>query len=286
MAFLKKLEPDRLLSQFRSHAGLEPKAEKYGGWESSGLAGHSLGHYLSACALHYAATKDPEMLNRVNYIVDELSLCQEARKTGYVGAIPNEDSVFLEVSKGNIRSRGFDLNGAWAPWYTIHKIMAGLMDVYMYCGNEKALLVNKGIADWTEDILKDLNYEQLQKMLRCEYGGMNEALANLYGVTGKPEHLKLSLMFNDDLVFDGYDQDAWVRAQRYQERSWPDLVRAWRTYNRQLADVVSGMAPQDLARPRPGSTADGFAESRAFSIVPTCSYRASRTSLMPSIAVA
>lgn len=58
-------------------------------------------------------------------------------------------------------------------------------------------------------------------------------------------------VLQDDLVFDGYDQDAWVRAQRYQERSWPDLVRAWRTYNRQLADIVSGIAPQDLARPRP-----------------------------------
>src|SRR5215213_2134144 len=107
--YLLKIEPDRLLADFRSHSGLKPKGERYGGWESSGLAGHTAGHYLSALALHYASTSDPEFLKRCNYIVDELYECQVARKTGYVGAIPKEDSMWAEVSKGNIRSRGFDL---------------------------------------------------------------------------------------------------------------------------------------------------------------------------------
>ncbi|MBD0367559.1 MAG: glycoside hydrolase family 127 protein, partial [Flavisolibacter sp.] len=123
--YLLKIEPDRLLSDFRSHAGLTPKALRYSGWESSGLAGHTLGHYLSALSLHYAHSGDEEFRRRVNYIVDELAETQQARKTGYIGAIPKEDSVWAEVAKGNIRSRGFDLNGAWSPWYTVHKIMAG-----------------------------------------------------------------------------------------------------------------------------------------------------------------
>ncbi len=200
--YLLVIEPDRLLSQFRSHSGLKPKADKYGGWESLGLAGHTLGHYLSACALQYAATGDTKYRERVEYIVNELEECQRARKTGYIGAIPREDSVFLEVSKGNIRSRGFDLNGSWSPWYTIHKVMAGLLDAYLYCDNDKALAINKGIADWADGVLKDLNDEQLQKMLLCEYGGMNEALANTYAFTGEKKYLDLSYKFHDKRLLD------------------------------------------------------------------------------------
>src|SRR6185312_8969265 len=99
--YLIEIQPDRLLSEFRAHAGLEPKAPKYGGWESSGLAGHTLGHYLSACSMEYASTGDTAFLHRVTYIVDELAVCQAARSkvpapgmlsmSGYVGAIPHED---------------------------------------------------------------------------------------------------------------------------------------------------------------------------------------------------
>lgn len=200
--YLLMLEPDRLLSQFKTHSGLKPKAERYAGWESSGLAGHTLGHYLSACALHYAATADQEFLDRVNYIVSELKECQKARKTGYIGAIPKEDTVFLEVSQGNIRSRGFDLNGAWSPWYTIHKVMAGLLDAYLYCDNEDALDITQGMADWAVQILKDLSNEQIQKMLVCEYGGMNEVLVNLYALTGDKKYLALSYKFHDNRILD------------------------------------------------------------------------------------
>ncbi len=92
--------------------------------------------------MQYAATGNKEFLRRVNYMVEELDECQKARKTGYLGAIPKEDSVWAEVEKGNITSRGFDLNGAWSPWYTVHKIMAGLLDAWLYCDNAKALEIN------------------------------------------------------------------------------------------------------------------------------------------------
>jgi DUF1680 family protein len=200
--YLLQVAPDRLLSDFRVHSGLEPKGKKYGGWESSGLAGHTLGHYLSACAMEYASTGDERYLQRVNYIVDELAVCQAARRTGYVGAIPREDSVWMEVAAGRIRSRGFDLNGAWSPWYTVHKVMAGLLDAYLYCDNAKAVQVEKGMADWTGTVVNHLNDSLLQKMLACEYGGMNEVLVNTYAITGDKKYLDLSYRFHDRRILD------------------------------------------------------------------------------------
>ena len=222
--YLLKLDPDRLLSQFRTHSGLKPKAERYGGWESEGLAGHTLGHYLSACAMEYSVSKNPELLKRVNYIVDELEECQRARKTGYVGAIPREDSVFLEVSQGNIRSRGFDLNGAWSPWYTIHKVMAGLLDAYLYGNNQKALAIEQKMADWTGNILKNLSDEQIQKMLLCEYGGMNEVLVNTYAFTNNKKYLELSYKFHDRVVLDSLSNGVDILPGRHSNTQIPKVI--------------------------------------------------------------
>jgi DUF1680 family protein len=122
-AYLLVIEPDRLLYRFYQNAGLPTKGKIYGGWESEGLSGHTLGHYLSACAMFYSNTGNIEFKNRVDHIVSELARCQQARKTGYVGAIPNEDTLWAKVSRGEIRSGGFDLNGAWSPWYTVHKVL-------------------------------------------------------------------------------------------------------------------------------------------------------------------
>ncbi|WP_276371385.1 beta-L-arabinofuranosidase domain-containing protein [Chryseolinea sp. H1M3-3] len=228
--YLLLIEPDRLLSQFRTHSGLKPKAQKYGGWESEGLAGHTLGHYLSACAMEYAVSKNPEFLKRVNYIVDELEECQRARKTGYIGAIPREDSVFLEVSQGDIRSRGFDLNGAWSPWYTIHKVMAGLLDAYLYCNNQKALLIEQRMADWTGDVLRKLNDDQIQKMLLCEYGGMNEVLVNTYAFTNNKKYLDLSYKFHDRVVLDSLAKGVDILSGRHSNTQIPKVIGTVRRY--------------------------------------------------------
>jgi DUF1680 family protein len=228
--YLLMIEPDRLLSQFRTHSGLKPKAEKYGGWESDGLAGHTLGHYLSACALEYSVSGNQEFLKRVNYIVDQLQECQVARKTGYVGAIPREDSVFMEVSQGQIRSRGFDLNGSWSPWYTIHKVMAGLLDAYLYCDNQKALAIEQGMADWTENTLKNLNDEQIQKMLLCEYGGMNEVLVNTYAFTNNKKYLELSYKFHDRVVLDSLAHRVDILPGRHSNTQIPKVIGTVRRY--------------------------------------------------------
>ena len=199
-AYLLELEPNRLLHRFYKNAGLPTKGDVYGGWESEGLSGHTLGHYLSACAMFYVTSGNQEFKKRTDYIVDELERCQQARKTGYVGAIPNEDTLFNKLSRGVIKSGGFDLNGGWSPWYTVHKVMSGLVDAYLYCDNKKALQIVINMADWTGKTVNNLTEEQRLKMLNCEYGGMNDVLVNIYSITGNKKYLELSRKFNDEFV--------------------------------------------------------------------------------------
>ncbi|MFY0624868.1 MAG: glycoside hydrolase family 127 protein [Reichenbachiella sp.] len=196
------LEPDRLLHRYLLYAGLKPKGEIYGGWESRGISGHSLGHYMSACALMYASTGDERFKQRVDYIVDELKSCQIARKTGYIGAIPDEDKVWNEIAAGDIRSQGFDLNGLWVPWYTQHKLLAGLIDSYKYTDNLLALDIAVKFTDWIDDKFSNLSDAQFQQMLACEFGGMNDALAQLYEITGAATYLDMANRFYHRSVMD------------------------------------------------------------------------------------
>ncbi|MCJ8209732.1 glycoside hydrolase family 127 protein [Mucilaginibacter sp. RS28] len=228
--YLLSIEPDRLLSGFRSHSGLKPKGALYEGWESSGLAGHTLGHYLSAISMLYASSHNPAVLERVNYIVDELSECQQARKTGYIGAIPKEDTIWAEVAKGDIRSRGFDLNGGWSPWYTVHKVFAGLLDAYLYTNNTKALLIAQKLADWTQQTLKNLDDEQIQKMLLCEYGGMAETLVNLYAITGEKKYMDLSYKFYDKRILDPLANRQDVLPGKHSNTQIPKIIASARRF--------------------------------------------------------
>lgn len=200
--YLLMLEPDRLLHRFRLYAGLQPKAPAYGGWESMGVSGHTLGHYLSACSMQYASSGDDAFRKRVDYIVAELAQCQQKHGNGYVSAIPEGERIFREVSEGNIRTQPFDLNGGWVPWYTMHKLFAGLIDAFVHCGNEQALTVAKGLGDWAYRTTSRLSEEQWQQMLACEHGGMNEAMANLYALTGDEKYLQVARKFYHRAVLD------------------------------------------------------------------------------------
>jgi len=228
--YLLQLEPDRLLHRFRLFAGLTPKAPIYGGWESETLSGHTLGHYLSACAMYYAATGDVRFKEKTDYVVEELALCQAARKTGYVGSIPREDSVWHEVSKGNIRSAGFDLNGLWSPWYTLHKVFSGLMDAYLYVNNKQAKEVVIKFADWADHITAGLNDEQLQKMLACEFGGMNEALLNVYAITGNKKYLEVADRFYHKAIMDPLANQQDQLSGKHSNTQIPKIIGAARRY--------------------------------------------------------
>ncbi|CAM4077967.1 glycoside hydrolase family 127 protein [Paenibacillus alkaliterrae] len=200
--YLLQLEPDRLLARFREYAGFEVKAPQYEGWEAMSLSGHTLGHYLSACSMLYASLEDIRFKERVDYIVDELEICQNGHGDGYVSGIPRGREIFLEVASGDIRSKGFDLNGGWAPLYTIHKLLAGLRDALRLAGNVKALQVAVKLADWLDGIFAKLTDNQMEEMMICEFGGMNEVLADLYADTGEVKYLRLAERFWHKLVLD------------------------------------------------------------------------------------
>jgi len=224
-------EPDRLLSKFYSEAGLKPKAGHYMGWENETLAGHSLGHYLSACSMMYQTTGDSRFLERVNYITEELKKIQDADGDGYLGAFPDGKKVFeTEVAKGNIRSQGFDLNGIWAPFYTHHKIMAGLRDAYQLCGNRTALEVEKRFAGWIGSIVTPLTGEQVQEMLRCEHGGISETLADLYADTGDEKYLEISGIFYQESILDPLKQGVDVLPGKHCNTNIPKLISLARLY--------------------------------------------------------
>lgn len=222
--YLLSLEADRLLAWFRKEAGLEPKAENYGGWEARGIAGHSLGHYLTGCALAYASTGDDEFMKRVNYVVDELAECQAANGDGYLAAIPEGRQAYEEVSRGNIRSGGFDLNGIWVPNYTEHKVLAGLRDAYRLCDSQKALEVERGLADWFEKIHEGLTDEQMQRVLACEHGGINETFADLYADTGDERYLALARKFHHKAILDPLAQGQDILPGKHANTQIPKLV--------------------------------------------------------------
>ena len=192
--YLHSLPPDRLLHTFRVNAGIASSAQPLGGWEAPDceLRGHYAGgHYLSACALMYASTGDEDLKKNATTVVAELGKCQTALKSGYLSAFPIE---FFD----RLRER----QRVWAPFYTIHKIMAGLLDMYVYCGNEQALDMVQKMADWTAGYTGSFSYEHMQRVLGTEYGGMGEVLSNIYAVTGKEYYLEVAQRFDKKLFFD------------------------------------------------------------------------------------
>jgi len=224
-------EPDRLISRFYDEAGLKPKADHYMGWENESLAGHTLGHYLSACSMMYQTTGDKRFHERVNYIVDELKLLQDSDGSGYIGAFPKGKMIFEdEVAKGEIRAKGFDLNGIWSPFYTHHKVMAGLRDAYRYCGNETALNVERKFADWVGSIMAPLSEAQIQEVLKCEYGGMNETLADLYADTKDEKYLRLSELFYDKAILDSLKAGKDILPRKHANTIIPKLTGLSRIY--------------------------------------------------------
>src|SRR6266496_3844556 len=164
--YLLKLEPDRMMAYYRKRAGLEPRAQGYGGWDGDGrnLTGHIAGHYLSAVSLMYAATGDQRFKERADYIVKEMKEVQDKNGDGYLGALEGGKERFADLAQGKIRSAAFDLNGLWSPLYVLHKTYAGLRDAYRYTGNRTALDVEIKFAGWAEGILTKLDEAQTQRM--------------------------------------------------------------------------------------------------------------------------
>ena len=201
--YLLSLDADRLLAGFRTNAGLSEKAKRYGGWENRGLSGQTLGHYLSALSLMVASTGDEECRKKLDYTVSELAECQAAAADGFLAGMPDGHTIFDKIEKADLGNKGgFDLNGAWVPWYNQHKLFAGLRDAWLYAKNEKAKAAYTKLGDWCEKVTARLDDATMQKMLAVEQGGMMETLADLYAITGEEKYLALAKKFWHKAVLD------------------------------------------------------------------------------------
>ena len=190
--YMAGLKADSLLHMFRVTAGLPSSAKPLGGWEQpeNELRGHFTGHYLSACALMNASMGDESFKARGNLLVAELGKCQKALGNGYLSAFP--ETFFDRLRAGT---------NVWAPFYTLHKIMVGLLDMHTYCGNQQALDVLKGMASWTRRFVDPLGDAHMARVLEREYGGMNDVLYNLYAVTGDRSYRQLAARFDHERIF-------------------------------------------------------------------------------------
>jgi hypothetical protein len=185
--YLDSLPVDRLLHTFRVTAGISSNATPYKGWEdpTCELRGHFAGgHFLSAAALAAAGSGNSVLQNRGNDVVAGLALCQKKMGTRYLSAFPSE--LFEHLAQGK---------SVWAPFYTYHKIMAGLLDMYTLTGNTDALQVAEGMAQWAGEYWWGISTDQRMRMLRTEYGGMNEVLVNLAAITKKQQYMDTAHVF-------------------------------------------------------------------------------------------
>jgi len=209
-SYLVSLDPERLLHNFYHSAGLEAPKPAYGGWEAMGIAGHSLGHWLSAASILIANTGDFELASKLDHTLAEMARIQSVHGDGYCGGTTVERNgkivdgkvVFEEVRRGEISSHGFDLNGGWVPLYTWHKVHAGLIDAHRLAGNPRAMPVLLGIAGYLADVLEGLDDDQIQRVLAAEYGGLNETYADTYALTDNPRWLRLAQRFYHRAVLD------------------------------------------------------------------------------------
>ena len=202
--YLMSLEPDRLLSGFRTAAGLTPKASVYGGWENTLIKGHTMGHYITALAQAYKVTSNDtdttlntQIKSRLDYIISELKLCQDANANTPNGAgfLFASDKTQFDILEGKASG------STWVPWYTMHKILTGLIDVYKFTGNDEALTVASNLGDWIYNRVSAWDSSMQARVLGTEYGGMNDCLYELYKITKNPNHLAAAHKFDQDSLF-------------------------------------------------------------------------------------
>lgn len=229
MNYLKSVDDDQMLYNFRVASGLDTKkAEPMAGWDSPEclLRGHTTGHYLSALALAYRETKDVQIDKKIIYMVEELAKCQNAFMTmpgfkqGYIGAYSEEQFDLLE--------KGILYPDVWAPYYTLHKIIAGLLDIYNYTNNEKALLIAEKAGIWIYNRLSRLTKKQRETMwdtyIAGEFGGMNETLTKLYVITGNSTFLSTARMFDNDKLFVPMEEKKDVLEAMHVNQHIPQII--------------------------------------------------------------
>jgi DUF1680 family protein len=192
------------------------------GWESPScqLRGHFLGHWMSAAARICAATGDAEVKAKLNAIVSDLARCQQANGGEWVASIP---PAYLDrIARGQ---------QIWAPHYTIHKTLMGLFDAFAYAANEQALVVLDRAAHWFTRWTDRFSREEMDEILDVETGGMLEVWADLYGATGKAEHLELVRRYTRDRLFEPLLDGKDVLTNRHANTTIPEIHGAARAFD-------------------------------------------------------
>ncbi len=204
---LLQYDTDRLLAPYRKEAGLEVKAQSYPNWD--GLDGHIAGHYLTAMAMNFAATGNKECRARMDAMLHELTECQKANSVhhpewgiGYVGGVPNSHQIWSNFKKCNFEA----YYSAWAPFYNLHKMYAGIRDAWLYCGTSEAKALFLNFCDWGIDLTSGLNDQQMEAILNNEYGGMNEIYADAFQISGDEKYLVAAKRFSHKTFLDPLSQ--------------------------------------------------------------------------------
>ena len=227
-AWMASIGVNRLLHSFRTNAGVFAGREggymtmkKLGGWESLDceLRGHTTGHLLSAYGLMYAATGSELFRQKGDSLVCGLAEVQQALGNGYLSAFPEE-----------LINRDLRGQSVWAPWYTLHKLFAGLIDQYLYADNRQALEVVTRMADWAYRKLKPQSEETRRRMIRNEFGGINEAFYNLYAITGDERHCWLAEFFYHNDVIDPLKEQRDDLGTKHTNTFIPKVIAEARRY--------------------------------------------------------
>jgi DUF1680 family protein len=247
LEFLLSVDDNQMLYNFRMASGLSTKgAQEMIGWDSpdSLLKGHTTGHYLSALALCYGATGNKEIYQKLNYMIQELSYVQKAFEknpaihSGFLSAYTEEQFDLLEEYT--------PYPAIWAPYYTLHKLFAGLLDSYRIGGITEGLAIADKLGDWTYHRLNRLPHQQLKKMwsmyIAGEFGGMNESLAQLYEYTGKKEHLKTAKLFDNDRLFFPMEQKIDALGSLHANQHIPQIIGALKIYDQTKEDAYFQIA--------------------------------------------
>lgn len=233
--YVLQLSEDQMLYNFRTAAGLDTAdAEPMTGWDApdSLLRGHTTGHYLSALSLCYRTFKRDDILKKAKYMINELKKCQQAfSQSGRASAgfLSGYDEAQFEQLEAYTTYPEI-----WAPYYTLHKILAGLLDCYRWCGIIDALEIAAKLGDWVHGRLSTLPRIQLEKMwsiyIAGEYGGMNESMVKLYSYTGKERYLRTARLFDNERLFLPLQMNVDALSKLHANQHIPQMVGAMQIF--------------------------------------------------------
>ena len=223
--YLMSLRNEALLQNFYQEAGLwaprQHPTDCHWGWETPTcqVRGHFLGHWLSAAARSWAATRDAELKAKADHIVAELGRCQEENGGEWAGSIPPH---YLEWAARGKR--------VWAPHYTLHKTLMGLYEMATLAGSDQALDILEKWSWWFLRWTARFSRQQMDQLLDVETGGMLEVWADLFGLTGKEQYLELLRRYDRPRLFDRLLAGEDVLTNRHANTTVPEVqgaARAW-----------------------------------------------------------